>query len=190
MSGSNNILQWNPTQANQETDAQYSADSQRSGGASNPSVFDATLANKLFYQLSTFAAAFGQMMAGKGFTISDANLSTLAATLANILTTADVRPGMIQVPYSPSVQFDCSQGNGFQVSLTGNISSLSIINTTPGQLITMIFYQANSGGYTVPFPGNVESPGTVYSAAGSFSIQDFVVDGSGNLRPLSPMTVS
>lgn len=84
-----NLQQWNPTAVNQENDAAYAADSQRSGGATNPSIFQAELANKLFYQTTTFLTALFTAFANKGFTTSDSNLSTLTATCANFLTTAD-----------------------------------------------------------------------------------------------------
>ena len=90
MPGTNNLIQWNPTQANQENDAAYAADTQRLNGAANPSQFASALANKAFYQWSTFVAAFGQMMATKGFNMSDANIATLAATLAHVLTDVDI----------------------------------------------------------------------------------------------------
>jgi hypothetical protein len=90
MSGSTNLQQWNPTGANQESDSAYTVDAQRTGGAANPSIFTSATANKLFYQLSTFLAAFGQALSAKGYTISDANLSTLAGVLANVVTEVDL----------------------------------------------------------------------------------------------------
>jgi hypothetical protein len=84
-----NLKQWNPTAVNQENDAQYDADSQRAGGATNPSIFDARLANKAFFQWSTFLTALFQAFANKGFTTSDSNLNTLTATCAAFMTTAD-----------------------------------------------------------------------------------------------------
>lgn len=84
-----NLLQWNPTAVNQENDAAYLADSQRAGGATNPSILQAELANKAFFQWSTFLTALFQAFANKGFTTSDSNLNTLTAACANFLTTAD-----------------------------------------------------------------------------------------------------
>lgn len=95
MPGSSNIQQWNPNQTNQETDSQYTSDSLRANGAANPSIFPSATANKLFYQLSTFIAAFAQALSNKGYAISDASISTLASTLANVVTQADL------VPYAP-----------------------------------------------------------------------------------------
>lgn len=85
---SNNILQWNPAKNNQESDASYSADSMRTGGAV-PGIFAKELANKLFYQVTTVCSALGEMMSNKGYTISDADITVLITALANILTKAD-----------------------------------------------------------------------------------------------------
>ena len=90
MPGSTNFQQWNPTEANQETDAQYTADGLRSGGASLDGVFPSATANKAFYQWSTFIAAFASMLVAKGYSPSDANLGNLAAVLANIMTAEDM----------------------------------------------------------------------------------------------------
>ena len=91
-----NMQQWNPTAANQETDAQYTADSSRSGGASTGSIFPSATANKLFYQLSTYVTALMQALVAKGYTTSDASLSTLAGVLACIMTNADMAPYALQ----------------------------------------------------------------------------------------------
>lgn len=85
---SNNILQWNPAKNNQESDASYSADSMRTGGAV-PGIFAKELANKLFYQVTTMCSALGEMMSNKGYAISDSDLTALITELSNILTKAD-----------------------------------------------------------------------------------------------------
>jgi hypothetical protein len=90
MSGSNNVLQWNPTGANMESDSAYASDTQRTSGAATPSIFTAPTANKVLYQVTTFLKAFGDSLATKGYTISDANLSTLAGVLANVVTQVDL----------------------------------------------------------------------------------------------------
>lgn len=190
MAGTTNLLIWNPTGANQETDAEYAADSQRSGGATNPSLFDATLANKAFYQWSTFLYALFTAFANKGFTTSDSSASSLVTECANFLTTADVKPGMLYVLFSTALVLDASQANGFQVTLTNNVASLSIINAVVGQRVIVAFTQDGVGGRTVPFPSNVASPGTVNGAANSNSVQEFIVLNDNKLHPLGPMVVS
>lgn len=189
MAGSN-FIQWNPTAANQETDSQYAADSQRSGGATNPSVFDARLANKLFFQLSTAVAALCQAMANKGFTMSDASLASLTTQFQNILTTADGKSSMRTVTYAANLVLDCSLATGFYVVLTGNVTSITILNYGPGTPLTIAFAQDSVGGRTVAFPGSVSGGGSVYPSPFSTSVQQFQCLPDDLFHALTPMVVS
>lgn len=183
-----NMLQWNPTASNQENDAAYLADSQRTGGATNPSVFQSVLANKLFYQVTTYLTALFTAFSNKGFSTSDLNLGTLTAQCANFLTTADVHPGAQLVPYAPLLAFDAAHYDGFQVVLSGNLS-FTVSSPTPGQRIALVFTQDVAGGHNVTFPSTVKNPGSVSTAAGTTSIQYFIVLFDNQLYPLGPMTV-
>ena len=62
MPGTTNFQQFNPTQANAESDAAYTSDALRSGGLTTSCIVPGNLANKLFYQTTTFVAAFAQMI--------------------------------------------------------------------------------------------------------------------------------
>lgn len=90
MAGTNNFQQWNPTAANQESDATYTGDALRSGGATSGAIFPSPTANKLFFQLAQMTCGLAGMMANKGYNVSDANLANLIAALTNIVTNADV----------------------------------------------------------------------------------------------------
>lgn len=149
-----NVQQWNPGAANQENDAAYLADSQRAGGATDPSLFLSPLANKVFYQMSTYLTALFTAFAAKGFTTSDSNLSTLTAQCANFLTSADFRANLQNVAYAPNVSFDVSQSLGFQLTLAGN-SSITVSNVAPGDIVAFLFVQDSSGSRTVTFSGGV-----------------------------------
>lgn len=183
-----NVQQWNPTGVNQETDAQYAADSQRAGGATNPAIFDATLANKLFYQLSTYVDGLFSAFAAKGFTTSDSNLSTLTAQCANFLTTADVRPAVIITTYAPTLTLNAAAANGFYVtSMTGNLSIAAINGLTSGQLIVLYFQQDGAGNRTVAFPSNVVGGVQPDPTPNSVSIQVLAYDSTtGMLRAAGP----
>ena len=89
MAGTTNAQQWNPTQANQEDDAAYTADAQRSGGAVS-GEFPSATANKLYYQVSTYVAALAQALANKNYSNSDADLAALTTVMANLMTNADL----------------------------------------------------------------------------------------------------
>lgn len=185
MPATTNFQQWNPTKANQEDDATYTTDPQRTGGAANPSIFPSATANKLFYQLSTFVAAFGAMLAAKGITTSDADFATLVAALGAVQVSGD--EGFVVVPFSGAPTFDASAGRTFQITLTGNIN-LAVANVLPGMRITMIFIQDGSGGHTVTYPANVLGAGDPAVDANAVAVQEFIVDSGDNLRPLGPMT--
>ena len=85
---SNNFKQWNPGALSQEDDAAYAVDAMRTGGAVS-GIFSKELANKLFYQVTTMVAAFGEALSNKGYHPSDADLATLITLLSNVLTKAD-----------------------------------------------------------------------------------------------------
>lgn len=157
MAGATNFQQWNPSQANQETDAQYTADSQRVGGAPVGTPFPSKTGNKLFYQSSTGITALMQMMAAKGYTVNDTNISTLASVLSAIQTTNDQKALLTVVAYSPTVTLDASKSIGFEIILTGNCT-INIAGAAPGDVITIILLQDASGNRLVNvnnmFPGS------------------------------------
>lgn len=186
---STTLLQWNPTQTNQQNDATYLADSQRAGGASDPSLFASVLANKAFNQWSNYLFALFTAFANKGFSTSDANISTLIAQCANFLTSADVKPNLVYVLYSPTLVFAAGTSNGFQVVLTGNLA-FTLSGLVVGQPITLAFTQDGVGGRTVSYPSNVLTPGTPSTAANATSVQTFVVLADNLLHPTGPMVVS
>lgn len=186
---STNYLQWNPTAANQEDDAAYLADSQRSGGATNPSIFNALLANKAFFQWSTFATAFAQAAVALGFNFNDTSLSTLTSTIETLLTGGAQRPALKSVAYAASLVFDASTSNGFAVTLTGNLS-FTFINLTDGQPINLAFTQDGTGSHTVTFPSNLHGWGTVDPGANNCTIQSGFVMFDGIIRPNTPPMVT
>lgn len=189
-----NLLQWNPTAANQENDGAYLADSQRAGGATDPSLFLAALANKAFFQWSTYLTALFQAFAAKGFTTSDSNLSTLTAQCANFLTTFDVKSQVTLIPYSPTPVLDGSKTNAFFLPLNGNMTLPAITGITDGQLITLLYLQDATGGRVVTYPTQMFEATGPDPTANSFSVQMFIVGPAGGggqfLRPVGPLMSS
>ena len=100
-----NFLQWNPTASNQENDASYQSDVQRTGGATTGAPFPSLTANKLFYQLSTFVSALAFAMISKGYSPVDGSspltaagspssaVSNLALVLENLIANSDLQDG-------------------------------------------------------------------------------------------------
>jgi hypothetical protein len=104
MAGSSNLKQFNPTKANQLNDTDYNNSSYRQNGAV-AGVAPSEVHNKLFYQLSTFIAAFGAMMAAKGYTISDSVYADLITELDDVITTADMEAYAAKLAGDATVNF-------------------------------------------------------------------------------------
>jgi hypothetical protein len=179
------FLQFNPTQANQETDTAYAADATRLGGAIDGNEWPSLSANKTLYQASTAIAALMQMMANKGFTVSDAALSTLTVQLTNILTTADLLSNLQSVSWASSLTLNAARYNGFEITLAG-LTTLAISGQAVGQVIVLLFVQDGTGGHTITYPGNIIGA-QPDPTPGVLSGQIFKVDAVGTLRALGPM---
>ena len=184
---SSNFLQFNPDLYNAENDAAYAGDTLRSGGIPSAAIFPSALANKLFYQVSTFVAAFSQMMVNKGYSLSDSSISALISVLMNVKCGADFLQSIVTVPCSTSVVFNAGISAQFDLTLTGNVSASSITNQTAGQLLGFIVSQDSTGGRSFAWPSNLTSPGGICQIAGSTSLQYFVVRPNGAIDPITQM---
>ena len=182
----NNFLPFNPLQNNQETDAEYLVDATRTGGAGVDAIWPSNSANKTLYQASTAIAALMQMMANKGFTVSDASLSALTTQLSNILTTADLLSNLQSVSWASSLTLNAARYNGFEITLAG-LTTLAISGQAVGQVIVLLFVQDGTGGHTITYPGNIVGGAQPDPTPGVLSGQIFKVDAVGTLRALGPM---
>jgi hypothetical protein len=184
-----NFLQFNPGAANQETDAGYTADSQRVNGAINGQIFNDQLANKLFYQVTTMVAALAQALSNKGLSMLDSNYSALVSQLSNLVTFSDLANNLTVVSYSPTPALNAAVSNGFQITLAGNISGGTITGVTSGQVVAFILTQDATGGRTINWPSFVTGfnvqPDPI---ANSTSLMLFKADSAGNLRPIGILT--
>lgn len=184
-----NFLQHNPTEANQDSDAQYLVDNTRTQGLGVDEIVPSIWMNKVLYQISTFVAAFGQMMSNKGYNMSDADVNALSAVLANIITNADTKPGFIVVPFSTTPVFNAALASGFRFSVNAAVTSSTLINIGFGQVLTFIIQNDN-----LPFtwPTNVLGayPPAQYQGIGTVSnvhTQQFVVLEDNNAYPITSM---
>jgi hypothetical protein len=187
MAGTTNILVFNPSQANQETDAAYLTDATRTGGAGVDGIWPSNSANKTLYQISTVVAALAQMMANKNFSISDSNYAVLVAQLSNILTTTDLRSGVQALVWSPSITLNAATFAAFAVPLQG-ATTLLVTGATAGQVYVVIYTQDSVGGHTVTFStgftgGDAQPDPTI----GISSIQVFVALTTTQLAPVGPL---
>lgn len=131
MSGSNNFLQWNPAINNQETDAQYLADTVRLNGAVS-GIYTAPLHNKFAYQTSTFIKALGDSLANQGYAVSDSNLASLISVFSTLANTAGFSmTGALQQPIPVAVNIASNTvtlpttSNRFIVSGTGPVNTIT-----------------------------------------------------------------
>lgn len=182
-----NFQQWNPAAVNQESDAAYTADSLRTGGAPVDGLLPSPTFNKFAYQASTFIAAFGMMMVAKGYTVDDASLPVLAAVLGNLVTDNETLPAIVSVAYSPTPAFNAAAANGFQMTLNGNITASTITGVSPGQLVAFYFAQDSVGGRTVVFPSGVDGGLQPDPTPSTTSLQIFRASLSGNLIAATPV---
>jgi hypothetical protein len=142
-------------------------------------VFESILANKAFFQWSTYLTALFQAFAAKGFTTSDSNLSTLTAQCANFLTTADVKPTQVRVTYSPTPVFDGSAASSIRMDITGNVTSSTLVNIPPpGTILTFYIVSASPGSFSFAWPTNVFNARNVKTQSdGNLFTQQFISDG-------------
>ena len=180
-----NFLPFNPTEANQLNDAAYLTDATRTGGAGVDAIWPSASANKTLHQVSTGIAALMQMMANKGFTVSDASLSALTTQLSNILTTSDIQNGLQSVAWASILSLNATRYNGFEIGLSGS-TSLFISGQVAGQVIVLLFAQDGSGGHAVNYPGNIVGGAQPDQAANTISCQIFKVNAVGTLQALGP----
>lgn len=184
MAGSTNFLQFNPGAANQENDSTYAADSQRAGGVINGQIFNDVLANKAFYQWSTFIAALANALANKGYSPNDTSLSALESVLANMVTFADLRTGLTSVASATTMAFNAAGTNGFDVVLGGNVTSSTLSGQQIGQILTFVIVQGSTP-FSFSPPSNINEWIAVPVTANTVWVQQFIVRQDGSIWPVS-----
>ena len=83
------------------------------------------------------------------------------------------------VAFSATPVFDASLGQIQEITLTGNVTSFTIINGVPGQFLCIIWIQDSSGGHTVSgVPATVKNFVAPTATMNSYSAQVFAYDGT------------
>lgn len=187
MPGSSNFIQHNPTEANQENDAAFAADSTTTGGIGVDQIMPSPWMNKRWYQDSTMIAALGAMLANKGYVVSDANLATLTSVLTGaFITNNDLKTPLVSVAYSPTPTFPASTANGFDIVLAGNVTSSTFdVAPTIGQILTFVITQSVGGNSTFIPPVSVNGWKPIDTTPNSISVQQFIVKVDGTIWPVS-----
>lgn len=162
-------------------------------GTANPQQ-----ANKIWRQASMMAAAVANFIANtlNINVLDDGNIANLITNFTNAVTAAcrNAMNVVVTVAYSATPVFDASHGNTFEIVLTGNVTSSTVINLVPGQGLRFIVKQDATGGHAFPQPTVPATAGTVPlaaidTAASKINIQRFIVDSGSNVYVDSPLIV-
>ena len=86
--------------------------------------------------------------------------------------------GLNSVAFSATPTFDFSKGNTQMITLTGNVTSSTLVNATTGQRLLFVVCQDATGNRTFTWATSVKGGGTIGSTASKCSVQDFVWDGT------------
>jgi hypothetical protein len=145
--------------------------------------------NKVVRQSSMVAAALANFISQKLniSVVDDGNLSNLITLFS--LSIAIGSNKIVAVAFSATPIFDASQGNIFEITLTGNVTSSTLVNVSPGMDITFIIHQDSTGGRTFVPPANAPI-GNISTVLNKTTTQTFVVDAGSVLRPTSAPSVS
>jgi hypothetical protein len=115
--------------------------------------------------------------------LDDGDRPTLTTNFTNAVIAAanSARNNIVGVAYNATPVFDASQGDTFEIVLTGNVTSSTLINVTPGQNIRFIVKQDGTGGHafpqpTVPATGGVVPMSDMDNVALKTYSQRFLVD--------------
>jgi hypothetical protein len=100
------------------------------------------------------------------------------ATVNSLKAIRAVITGTNTVTFSPTPTFDASLGNTQKITLTGNVTSATVSNTTAGEQLNFIICQDSTGGRTFAWPANVKGGMTVGATASKCSAQSFLFDGT------------
>ena len=184
---STNFLPFDVNLINAEVDSTYLTDTARINGAAASSILPSALFNKVIGQQSIFISALCQALLNKGYSTSDSNWATLVAVLSNIKTSADFGATIVTVSYASSITFNAATAPSFDLTLTGNVTSSTLINTSAGQLLLFIVSQDATGARTFSWPPSMSAPGSICPLALSSSLQLFIVRPAGAIDPITPM---
>jgi hypothetical protein len=148
-------------------------------------------ANKIWRQCSMVAAAVANFISNQLniAVIDDGNLASLITNFTNAVLAAATGSAnrLVSVAFTPTPVFDASQGSTFEIVLTGNVTSSTLINLTPGQRLLFIIKQDGSGGHTFAAPGALPLA-TIDTDPSITNIQAFIVDSGSNVYATTPLT--
>jgi hypothetical protein len=157
-------------------------------------IADPAQCNKVWRQSSMAASALANAVAQilDINILDDGNIDALTANVIAAIKGAATgvvngANGLVTVAFSATPVFDASQGSTFEITLTGNVTSSTIINFSPGQKLTLIVKEDSIGGHTFSPPTSSMSP--ISTAANVTNVQTFIVDSGSNVYQVTPLAV-
>jgi hypothetical protein len=119
------------------------------------------------------------------------NTANLITNLTNAIsaTARTSTDRAVTIAFSATPVFDASQGNTFEIALTGNVTSSTLINTTPGQRLKFLIKQDAVGGRTFVPPAGVNFP-DISTGASKVNIQNVYIDAAGTPHIDGPLTIN
>ena len=157
---SNNFKQFDESKNLMMNDTDYSSNTQRQNGVT-PGIAEPKLHNKLYYQVSTMAKAFGDYIVEKGYESNDSNVKELTTSINNAINKAiDDKTKGVYLPVGGGTI------NG-DLHITGNLiigdSDVAEDNQVTSDLIQDLYnkvYQPSQTIYVDQKIGNDKNKGT------------------------------
>jgi hypothetical protein len=118
---------------------------------------------RALYSRDIYVAGPGLIRIGNQFSVNTAQVELGGATT---------------VAFGSAPVFDLAAGSLQSITLTGNVTSSSINNPSPGYFLTFKICQDATGSRTFVWPANVKGNMTVGTTASKCSVQSFVYDGT------------
>lgn len=87
-------------------------------------------------------------------------------------------PGQSVVTFSATPVFDASAATSFLMTLTGDVTSSSVINPTTSEVITFVITQDATGGRAFVWPTNFKGASAIGTEPNSVSLQSFLYAGT------------
>lgn len=180
------------TGANTDSQATYAAALAALGYPStgfNTGTALANQLNKVWRQGTAWAFVLGALLNQYGMDALDNGApATLLTNLITAIRQVSAQTAQL-VAFSTTPVFDCSKGQKFEITLTGNVVSSTLTNVSPGMSLTFTVKQDATGGRTFAPPSGLPLD-TIDPTANAASLQTFEVSTASVIRASSGMVVS
>lgn len=81
------------------------------------------------------------------------------------------------ISFSATPTFNVNQGSVFLMTLTGSVTSSTLLGGVPGQVATFLLTQDSSGSHTFAWPSNTNNGPTVIATGSATTTAVFIFDG-------------